>query len=373
MSTKKKPTTTVKVVDESRIDPGKLGSLPVDPAKITKGSIPVVRAAHGPAAKVTKVVVKSTKSVDRAMHRVAAAGKKCNCAPGQCLCGKKKAAEKKPEKEFRSSFPFGSYTIQYAIDPNLADIRSHVIHVLKKEFSINLFNTGVCWTDVITKSLRNHIDDEKIEVIVRFDPKGKSFKADVPDTVKFPTFRIWRAYRVTTWDAVKYDFNENDFTAKRMFMPFAIYSKQDPKTISRADRDKFVKEAKLKLTMTAGYVFSDEEAIGALLEVIEQKSDELAHKILYTGSCRRCSARKLRGISRTLEHINVLRTKRAKLDRELMFGCPLVLPDGELDVENKELVVRNGDKKQVYVGSQRIEDFMNDEMEALEADPKKED
>ena len=72
---KKKLKKKVKVVDVSRFDPGELGALPVDPAKIIKAakrSFSVMRTARGPAAKVTKVVVKSTKSMDRAMRRVAA-------------------------------------------------------------------------------------------------------------------------------------------------------------------------------------------------------------------------------------------------------------------------------------------------------------
>ena len=62
----------LEVVDVSRFDPGEFGVLSVDPAKISKGSFSTVRAARGPAAKITKVVVKSTKSIDRAMRRVAA-------------------------------------------------------------------------------------------------------------------------------------------------------------------------------------------------------------------------------------------------------------------------------------------------------------
>ena len=75
---KKKVEVKVEVVDVSRFDPGELCALPLDPSKITKStkiskrSFSVVRAARGPAAKITKVVVKSTKSVDRAMRRVAA-------------------------------------------------------------------------------------------------------------------------------------------------------------------------------------------------------------------------------------------------------------------------------------------------------------
>ena len=75
---KKKLKKKVEVVDVSRFDPGELCALPVDPAKIIKAtkiskrSFSVVRAARGPAANITKVVVKSTKSVDRAMRRVAA-------------------------------------------------------------------------------------------------------------------------------------------------------------------------------------------------------------------------------------------------------------------------------------------------------------